>query len=48
MTPEEISKLINKRIFYNNIGQAIGALIGIQLFIQYKKYTNKLDAISDN
>jgi len=27
MTPEEISKLINKRIFFNNLGLLFGAVV---------------------
>lgn len=34
MTPEEISKLINKRIFFNNLGMMAGAI----MVITYTKF----------
>jgi hypothetical protein len=37
MTPEQISKLINKKIFYNNLTYFAGGLFGI-LIVEWKHY----------
>jgi len=38
MTPEQITKLINKQIFYNNITYFVGGLFGIAL-VEWKHYS---------
>ena len=39
MTPEEISKLINKRIFFNNLGWMFGAIVSYT-YIKVRLYNN--------
>jgi hypothetical protein len=39
MTPEEISKLINKRIFFNNLGFLFGAIVSYT-YVKVGLYNN--------